>query len=227
MAAIAPFAQPSRGASIGGYGPAGNDEMKAIKALGALALLMTLPATTLAHGGGIDRQGCHDNRKAGGYHCHRGPLAGKTFRSQSDAKRVLGQPPAPVEQRPIVGKARIVDGNTMEVAGRRIYLFGIDAPSPGEVCEAAGKKWACGQNAVFGLSAIVERQWVHCLPRTRNNQGKIAAVCRLAGADGPDINAAMVRQGWAKAVRGGAAAYLAEETAARAAKAGIWAGLGR
>lgn len=33
-----------------------------------------LPATAVqAHGGGLDRHGCHHDRKHGGYHCHRGP----------------------------------------------------------------------------------------------------------------------------------------------------------
>jgi hypothetical protein len=31
--------------------------------------LDALPA--LAHGGGLDAQGCHNDRKRGGYHCHR------------------------------------------------------------------------------------------------------------------------------------------------------------
>lgn len=29
----------------------------------------------LAHPGGLNGQGCHNNRKTGGYHCHRGPSA--------------------------------------------------------------------------------------------------------------------------------------------------------
>jgi endonuclease YncB( thermonuclease family) len=52
------------------------------------------------------------------------------------------------------------------------------------------------------------------------------AVCRLAGTNGPDINAALVRQGWAMADRRAPAPYLAEEKAARAAKVGIWVGWG-
>ena len=28
-----------------------------------------------AHGGGLNKDGCHNNRKTGGYHCHRGPAA--------------------------------------------------------------------------------------------------------------------------------------------------------
>ena len=54
--------------------------------VGGMLLLMlcyiTLPAVMLAHGGGIDRYGCHKDNKAGDYHCHRGPCAGKTFSSQ-------------------------------------------------------------------------------------------------------------------------------------------------
>lgn len=43
-------------------------------------LLMTclaLPAVpdAHAHGGGLNKDGCHTNRNTGGYHCHRGPAA--------------------------------------------------------------------------------------------------------------------------------------------------------
>lgn len=43
----------------------------------ALALLLlSLPSLPLfAHGGGLDRYGCHTNRKTGEYHCHRAPAA--------------------------------------------------------------------------------------------------------------------------------------------------------
>lgn len=32
-------------------------------------------APTFAHPGGLNSEGCHNNRKTGGYHCHRGPAA--------------------------------------------------------------------------------------------------------------------------------------------------------
>ena len=36
-----------------------------------IALFATLFATlAFAHGGGTDRNGCHHDRKNGGYHCH-------------------------------------------------------------------------------------------------------------------------------------------------------------
>jgi hypothetical protein len=34
-------------------------------------------APTSAHGGGLNAEGCHNDRVHGGYHCHRGPNAGK------------------------------------------------------------------------------------------------------------------------------------------------------
>ena len=197
--------------------------MKIYLMICAPAILVEMPSAAFAHGGGLDGQGCHHNRKAGGYHCHRGPLAGRSFQSKREAEMSLRPAARP---RTIIGKARIVDGDTIEIAGTQIDLFGIDAPETAQFCEAAGRKWACGQNATFGLSAIIERQWVHCHPRTPDKPGRITAVCRLAGADGPDINAAMVRQGWAMADRRAPAPYLAEERAARAAKAGIWVGRG-
>ncbi len=36
-------------------------------------LLFVDPVIALAHGGGLDASGCHNNRKTGDYHCHRAP----------------------------------------------------------------------------------------------------------------------------------------------------------
>jgi hypothetical protein len=40
------------------------------KALMSMALLLAV-GSVAAHGGGLDRDGCHHNRKTGDYHCHR------------------------------------------------------------------------------------------------------------------------------------------------------------
>ena len=40
--------------------------------LGAVAVvLIFLGAPALGHGGGLNAEGCHNDRKNGGYHCHR------------------------------------------------------------------------------------------------------------------------------------------------------------
>ncbi|AWM86845.1 YHYH domain-containing protein [Microvirga sp. 17 mud 1-3] len=42
-----------------------------MKCLGAALLILATLGTAYAHPGGLDRNGCHHDRKAGGYHCHR------------------------------------------------------------------------------------------------------------------------------------------------------------
>jgi hypothetical protein len=37
----------------------------------------------------LDVYGCHNNRKEGGYHCHRAPNAGKSFSSKEEMLRSL------------------------------------------------------------------------------------------------------------------------------------------
>ena len=39
----------------------------------AVAAMLTLSfsSAVLAHGGGLNKDGCHNNRKTGDYHCHR------------------------------------------------------------------------------------------------------------------------------------------------------------
>jgi hypothetical protein len=46
-------------------------------------------ATAYPHGGGLDSYGCHHNRKAGGYHCHRGQFAGESFSSKDEMLQKL------------------------------------------------------------------------------------------------------------------------------------------
>ena len=36
-----------------------------------------------SHGGGLNKQGCHNNRSTGDYHCHRGSSSNKSASSKS------------------------------------------------------------------------------------------------------------------------------------------------
>lgn len=46
----------------------------------AAALLLTVspPMSASAHPGGLNGEGCHNNRKTGDYHCHRGATASRS-----------------------------------------------------------------------------------------------------------------------------------------------------
>ena len=54
-----------------------------------LLSLVFLPLTLQAHGGRTDSLGCHHNRKLGGYHCHSGQLAGRSFNSKAEVLKAL------------------------------------------------------------------------------------------------------------------------------------------
>lgn len=59
------------------------DGTMVLAALLPLALLAAGSAS--AHGGGLNAEGCHTNRKTGDYHCHRAPAAAPAYRPQAAA----------------------------------------------------------------------------------------------------------------------------------------------
>jgi endonuclease YncB( thermonuclease family) len=124
----------------------------------------------------------------------------------------------------IVGRATVIDGNIIEIGGRRIRLYGMEAPVGDQVCGA--QAWRCGQEATFALARIIETHWVYCSERGRDELETLVAVCRLSGANGPEVNAAMVREGWALAHRAQSTDYVAAEAEARRTRSGLWRGGG-
>ncbi|MBX6323347.1 MAG: thermonuclease family protein [Rhodospirillaceae bacterium] len=130
----------------------------------------------------------------------------------------VAAPPAAAE---VVGTATVIDGDTIEIHGRRIRLFGIDAPESAQLCAAAGKAYRCGQRAALALAEEIGRATVDCDPHDVDRYGRIVAVCTAAGRN---LNAWMVRHGWALAYQQYSSAYVSEEEAARAAGLGLWRG---
>jgi endonuclease YncB( thermonuclease family) len=130
---------------------------------------------------------------------------------------------ARIEDRtPIVGYAWIVDGDSIRIRGISIRLQGIDAPEWDQSCtDAEGRAWLCGRAATRQLKERTRGQQLTCRPSARDRYGRVLAACSLQ--DGTELNAWMVREGWAVAFSF-TNAYAWEETQARAAKRGIWAG---
>ena len=122
----------------------------------------------------------------------------------------------------ITGKPRVIDGDTIEIAGERIRLHGIDAPESKQTCtDADGKEWRCGQDATFALANLIQNHWITCKGDGRDRYGRLIAVCFV----GPyDLNAMMVQRGWALAYRRYSNEYVDEEADAKANKDGLWRG---
>ncbi len=124
----------------------------------------------------------------------------------------------------ITGKPAIIDGDTIEIAGLPIRLFGVDAPERAQTCRAAGKRWRCGMEAEMALAFFVARNWVTCIEKGRGPAGQAIAVCYAGGVGGPDLGRWLVSQGCAIAEPGPGARYAGEQAAARGARKGLWRG---
>ncbi len=123
----------------------------------------------------------------------------------------------------LIGQARVVDGDTIAIAGTHVRLWGIDAVEHDQTCQAQnGSTWACGAAATAALRSMIGVSQVSCTPRDLDRYGRTVAVCR---SDRGDLNASMVRSGfavdWKKYSHG---AYHLDEEEARTRHLGIWAG---
>jgi endonuclease YncB( thermonuclease family) len=119
------------------------------------------------------------------------------------------------------GIASVIDGDTLNLHGKRIRLHGIDAPESRQSCSQDGQNWRCGQQASLALSDHIESRTLRCEQRDIDRYKRIVAVCFMGGED---INAWLVRSGWAMAYRQYSKDYITVEMEARAARTGIWAG---
>jgi endonuclease YncB( thermonuclease family) len=128
-------------------------------------------------------------------------------------------------QEPIVGRATVIDGDTIEINGTRIRFGGIDAPESWQFCmSAAGEKYLCGQKAAFALDEfLAAARPTMCEKTDMDRYGRVVANCFRN--DGTDVSKWMVENGyavdWPKYSHG---VYAGYQDAAKAASVGIWQG---
>ena len=120
----------------------------------------------------------------------------------------------------IAGPARVIDGDTLEVAGQRIRIHAIDAPEARQHCSTEMDRTACGQRATQEMSDLIAGEPVRCEKRDIDRYGRIVAVC--FNAEGLDLGKQMVRHGWALAYRQYGLDYVADEETASATREGMW-----
>jgi endonuclease YncB( thermonuclease family) len=125
----------------------------------------------------------------------------------------------PVQAESLAGQASVIDGDTVEIHGQRIRLFGIDAVESRQRCTRDGKPWNCGKDSAFALADRMGRSAIDCHGNEHDRYGRLVAVC-FKGAE--DLNRWMVEQGWAVAYRHYSMDYVDAEDAAKAARRGLW-----
>jgi endonuclease YncB( thermonuclease family) len=121
----------------------------------------------------------------------------------------------------IVGRASVVDGDTIEIRGQRIRLFGIDAPESRQLCTLNDKPYRCGQQSALALADKIGERTVRCAEQGVDHYQRIVAVCYVGNEE---LNGWLVKQGWALAFRKYSLDYVSAEDEARVAKRGVWRG---
>lgn len=98
---------------------------------------------------------------------------------------VLWLPTAPCSAEPVTlaGQASIIDGDTIEIHGTRIRLWGIDAPEHDQLCRGdTSEPYRCGNHAANELATFIVGKTVHCEPVDVDRYGRTVARCS-AGVD--------------------------------------------
>src|SRR5215469_15221586 len=122
-----------------------------------------------------------------------------------------------------VGQASIIDGDTLEIHGTRIRLWGVDAPESSQLCRGEDSlQYRCGAKAANDLDTYIDRRPVNCVPLNLDQYGRTVATCSVSGTD---LGEWLVRNGlaldWPQYSRG---RYAAAERDADRSGRGMWAG---
>ncbi|MGB7430958.1 MAG: thermonuclease family protein [Ahrensia sp.] len=113
------------------------------------------------------------------------------------------------------GKPSVIDGDSVRLDGIEMRLVGIDAPEFAQTCQRT-QPWACGRAARDHLASLLGGGPVQCSGGDTDQFDRLLVRCTV---NGQNINAAMVRDGFAVAF----GEYEALEAQARAERRGLWA----
>ena len=129
--------------------------------------------------------------------------------------------PGIAQAQAIAGPATAIDGDSLEVGGIAVRLFGIDAPEARQTCQRGGAEWACGEAAAALLRELAARGPLRCQQRDTDVYGRAVSSCSVGRIDLAD---AMVRAGLAVPLEDFSDAYVEAAQVARAHRQGVWAG---
>src|SRR5215470_13322481 len=111
------------------------------------------------------------------------------------------------------GPAEVTGPALLSVAGKRIVLYGIDAPVKGQPCQAGTKTWDCATASAKTLLNLIGTQEVVCEQRRADQFGRVFAICKAGEVD---INRALVEAGMAVVLPKETTDYVASVEATKA-----------
>ena len=133
----------------------------------------------------------------------------------------------------IIGKPKIIDGDTIHIAKYKIRLEGIDAPEMRQKCKREKLKisstigftfyedYYCGKVSKENLEAKVDGSKIKCISSSKDKYKRYLAKCFK---DKLNLNQWMVRSGNAVAYRRYSKEYIPDENFAKQNKLGLWKG---
>ena len=120
----------------------------------------------------------------------------------------------------IDGKARIIDGDSVEINNHMIRLIGIDAFEIKQECfKKDNTKYKCGEQSALILATIISNQPINCTAEKKDRYKRWLATCYIGKLD---INENMVLYGYAFSYMSNK--YKNSEKEAKKVKAGAWSG---
>ena len=127
----------------------------------------------------------------------------------------------------VAGIGHVIDGDTLDVGGVRVRLAVVDAPERGQSCDLNGAPMACGEAARFALQGMAEGRQVTCKIGPHTTYGRVVGLCRV---EGEVLNLALLHTGLGVVAErylaewpDDAAAMVAAQAQAKAARRGLWA----
>ena len=130
----------------------------------------------------------------------------------------------------ISGIAKVSDGDTIRIDEKKIRLFGIDAPELNQKCQKPwlvisflnfNKQYPCGQISTKKIKNKIDNKMIICKWKDKDKYKRFIAECFKGKTN---INAWMVRNGYAVAYKKYSKKFVSLENIAKKEKLGIWKG---
>src|SRR3984885_2222438 len=84
----------------------------------------------------------------------------------------------------LAGQASIIDGDTLEIHGTRVRLWGIDAPESSQLCRGEDSlPYRCGAKAANELDTFIATRPVSCIPISLDQYRRTVATCSAGDVD--------------------------------------------